>query len=70
MALQYMTITKDKKKMEAPPRYRRRRRAWKVFQIFFESSYELIYFSIDFIFCTRTIIRSTSRIHASYILFV
>jgi hypothetical protein len=28
-----MTITKDKiKKMEDPPRCRRRRRAWKVFQ--------------------------------------
>jgi hypothetical protein len=36
MALQYITTTKDKIKMEAPPRCRRRRHAWKVFQIVFE----------------------------------
>jgi hypothetical protein len=41
MALQHMTITNDKIKIEAPPRYRRRR-AWKVFQIVFESSYNFI----------------------------
>jgi hypothetical protein len=36
MALQRMTITKDKIKMEDPPRCRRRRRAWEVFQNIFE----------------------------------
>jgi hypothetical protein len=42
MALRHMTITKYNIKMEAPPHCRRCRRAWKVFLIFFELSYDLI----------------------------